>query len=234
MRNRETSRERVRRKAATPESIYERVMHAILSHQLPPGTQLVEERLAAVFGVSRTQVRHALARLAHDGIATVYPNRGAFVTRPTVAQARDVFEARRLIEPELAAKLARGAGAAEVVRLRAHVAAEERARQAGDRGGLVRLTGEFHLALVEMAGNGVLMRTMREIEALTSLVIVTYDSPRAGSCPENEHAALVDAIEAHDARRAAQLMRHHLEHVEAGLNLAARDAAEVDLAAVLS
>jgi DNA-binding GntR family transcriptional regulator len=222
------------RKRATPDNIYERVMNAILSHELPPGTQLVEERLAAVFGVSRTQVRHALVRLAHDGIATVFPNRGAFVTRPTVVQAREVFEARQLIEPEIAAKLARRATAAQVRRLREHVAAEERARQARDRGGLVRLTGEFHLALVEMAGNGVLMRTMREIEALTSLVIVTFDSPRAESCPEHEHAALVDAIEARDAARAAKSMRHHLQHVEAGLNLGAREAAEVDLAAVLS
>jgi DNA-binding GntR family transcriptional regulator len=223
-----------RRKAATPDSIYDRVMNAILSHELPPGTQLVEERLATVFSVSRTQVRQALARLAHDGIVTVYPNRGAFVTRPTVEQAHEVFEARRLIEPAIAAKLARKASAAQVRRLRDHVAAEERARQAGDGGGLVRLTGEFHLALAEMAGNGVLMRTMREIETLTSLVIATFDSPRAESCPEHEHAALVDAIEARDSAQASELMRRHLDHVEAGLHLAARARVTVDLAAVLS
>jgi len=127
-----------------------------------------------------------------------------------------------------------GTFGAQVKRLREHVAAEERARAGEDRSALVRLTGEFHLMVVEMAGNEVLARTMREIETLTSLVIVTFDSPRAESCPENEHSALVDAVEARDARRASQLMRHHLDHVEAGLNLSAREPADVDLAAVLS
>ncbi len=223
-----------RKAAATPDAIYERVVNAVLSHALPPGTQMVEERLAAVFGVSRTKVRHALARLAHDGIVTVFPNRGAFVTRPTIEQAHEVFEARRLIEPALIAKVAERALPAQVKRLREHVAAEERARSGEDRSALVRLTGEFHLMVVEMAGNAVLARTMREIETLTSLVIVTFDSPHAESCPENEHAALVDAVEARDARRASTLMRHHLDHVEAGLNLSAREPADVDLAAVLS
>ena len=53
-----------------------------------PGRSSVEERLAAVFGVSRTKIRQALARLAHDGIVTVFPNRGAFVTQPDASRRR--------------------------------------------------------------------------------------------------------------------------------------------------
>ena len=82
------------------------MLNAILEHRLRPGTQLVEERLAAVFGVSRTKIRQAIARLAHDGIVTVFPNRGAFVTSPGRDEAREVFEARRLIEPGLVRRLA--------------------------------------------------------------------------------------------------------------------------------
>jgi len=81
---------------ATVDAIVQRVLGAILSHQLPPGTQLVEERLAAVFHVSRTKVRQALARLAYDGIVTVFPNRGAFVSSPTIDEARALFEVRRV------------------------------------------------------------------------------------------------------------------------------------------
>ena len=95
--------------AAPPRSvdvIYERLLGAILEHRLPPGTKLGEERLATVFGVSRTQVRQALARLTHDRIVTLIANRGAFVSSPTVQEAREVFEARRLIEPSLIRQLA--------------------------------------------------------------------------------------------------------------------------------
>src|SRR5215208_6073563 len=73
--------------------IFQRILGAILEHRLPPGTKLGEEKLAAVFGVSRTQVRQALARLTHDRIVTLIANRGAFVSSPTVDEAREVFEA---------------------------------------------------------------------------------------------------------------------------------------------
>ena len=51
-------------------------------------------------------MRQVLARLAHEGVVTVQRNRGAFVAEPSIGQARDLFEARRLIEPPLLLKLA--------------------------------------------------------------------------------------------------------------------------------
>jgi DNA-binding GntR family transcriptional regulator len=210
------------------------VLAAILGHQLPPGTQLVEERLAGVFGVSRTKIRQALARLAHDSIVTVIPNRGAFVSSPTVAEARDVFEARRLIEPDLVRRLAGSANAAEIERLRAHVAFESVARAANDRRAIIRLSGDFHQIIAELAGNGFLARTMRELETLTCLVIILYDAPNVPSCPHHEHSGIIDAIEAHDGERAAQLMLDHLNHVEGALDLSRPVDGEIDLEAVFA
>ena len=66
------------------DEISERILQAIWEHRLPPGTKLVEEKLSEVFGVSRTKIRLALARLSHDSILTVEPNRGTFVSSPTV------------------------------------------------------------------------------------------------------------------------------------------------------
>ncbi len=216
------------------EGIHERVLNAILEHRLRPGMQLVEERLAAVFGVSRTKIRHALARLAHDGIVTVFPNRGAFVSSPTREEVHDVFEARRLIEPALVRRLAGKTTSALVRRLRDHVRHENAARKSGDHRAVVRLTGEFHLLLAEMAGNRVLLRTMREVEPLTALAIVHYEAPEALACPENEHAALADAIESGGAERAAKLMLEHLDHVEAALDLTPPVETEGDLEAAFS
>jgi DNA-binding GntR family transcriptional regulator len=225
-----------RARAAKPsvEGIYERVLNAILEHRLRPGMQLVEERLAAVFGVSRTKIRHALARLAHDGIVTVFPNRGAFVSSPTREEVHELFEARRLIEPALVRWLAARMTPALARRLRDHVKQENAARKGSDRRALVRLTGEFHLLLAEMAGNRLLARTMREAEPLTALAIVHYEAPEALACPENEHALLVEAIEAGGAERAAKLMLEHLDHVEAALDLAPPVEVEGDLEAAFS
>ena len=81
--------------------IYERMVSAILDHQLPPGTKLVEDRLAAAFGVSRTRIRPVLVRLANEKVVTLTPNRGAAIAEPSEQEAREVFEVRRMIEPLL-------------------------------------------------------------------------------------------------------------------------------------
>jgi DNA-binding GntR family transcriptional regulator len=186
-----------------------------------------------VFGVSRTKIRQAIARLAHDGIVTVFHNRGAFVSSPTVEEAREVFEARRLIEPWLIRSLAAGATPAQVKRLRAHVALESEARAANDRRSIIRLSGDFHQIIADMVGNSVIARTMRELESLTCLVIILYDSPRVPACPYHEHSDLIDAIERHDPDEAARRMVEHLNHVEAALDLTQARAGEIDLEAAL-
>lgn len=223
-----------KRRKPTVADIHDRVLTAILEHRLLPATQLVEKRLAAVFGVSRTQIRQALARLAQDGIVSIYPNRGAFVASPSREEAHEVFEASRLIEPALVRRLAAGAIPAQVRRLREHLKREQAARKAGDRPALVRLTGEFHLLIARMAGNRVLERTMREIKSLSSLVIILYDSRQALTCRDDEHLGLVNAIEAHNVEQAARLMAEHLDHVESALDLSVREEKELDLEAVFA
>ena len=225
-------KERARRRAAV--DIHDRILAAILEHRVLPGTQLVEEKLASIFSVSRTKIRQAIARLAHDGIVTVHRNRGAFVSSPSVAEARQVFEARRLVEPWLVRRLAATATPEEVKRLREHVALESRARKANDQRAIIRLSGEFHQHIAEMAGNALLARTMRELESLTCLVIILYDSPQVPSCPYHEHSDLIDAIQRHDADAAAQHMIEHLNHVEAALDLREAPAREVDLEAAFA
>ena len=218
-----------RRKKRTTTDIHDRILQAILEHRVLPGTQLVEEKLAAIFGVSRTQIRQAIARLAHDGIVTLHRNRGAFVSSPTVAEAREVFEARRLIEPWLVRTLAAHATPDQVKRLRQHVALESKARASGDQRAIIRLSGEFHQHIAEMVGNSLLARTMRELESLTCLVIILYDSPQVPSCPYHEHSDLTDAIQRHDAEGAARTMLEHLKHVEAALDLRETARREVNL-----
>lgn len=225
---------RVRRARPAPsaEAIHDRILGAIVEHRLLPGTQLVEEKLAGVFGVSRTQIRHALARLAHDRIVVLHRNRGAFVSRPSVSEAREVFDARRVIEPELVRRVAATALPQHVATLREHLGRERAAQAAGDRRALTMLTGEFHQHIAGMAGNGFLARTLRELESLTSLIIVLYDKPQMPACACDEHAVLVEAIAAGDAARAASLMFEHMLHVEASLDFAPHASGEVDLDAV--
>jgi DNA-binding GntR family transcriptional regulator len=225
----------MRRSGASPartqpsvDTIHQRMLTAIVEHRLPPGTKLGEERLAKVFGVSRTQIRQVIERLSHDSIVTVQLNRGAFVSSPTVEEAREVFAARRLIEQDLIRQAVRRTGPADVRRLREHVQKESDARSANDKRAVIRLSGEFHQVIAEVAGNRFLAKTMRELEALTCLVIILYDAPNMPACPYHEHSDLVDLIEARDEERAAAFMVEHLRHVEASLNFDGRSDGEID------
>jgi DNA-binding GntR family transcriptional regulator len=220
---------------SSEDAIYERILAAIFEHRLPPGTKLGEDRLASIFGVSRARIRRVLPRLAHEGVVTLEPNRGAFVTKPTVEEARDVFQARHVIEPGIVERvLARPDRGAIVTRLRQHVAAERRARAANDTRAIVRLSGEFHMLLSDMAGNALLAKSMRELTSLTCLIIALYDKPSVPSCLGEEHAGIVDAIAKGQKERAVELMLEHLKHVEENLDLTITEAAPVDLDTVLS
>jgi DNA-binding GntR family transcriptional regulator len=213
------------------DEIYEKIYVAILEHRLHPGTKLVEERLAAIFGVSRARIREVLAQLAHEQIVELFPQRGAYVAKPTTEQARDVFEARRLIEPAVLRRLIDTLTPEKLARLRQHQNLELDARRREDKRAIVRLSGEFHSLAAELAGNTALARNMRELAVLTCLMIFLYDSPTATSCRADEHSKIIDAIAKRDSARAERLMLEHLDHIESSMNLEAASG-EVDLEAV--
>lgn len=215
----------------TVDEIVEKIYIAILEHRLHPGTKLGEDRLATIFGVSRARIREVFARLAHEQVVNLYPQRGAFVAKPTTEQAIDVFEARRLIEAGVLRRLVRTLTPEKVAQLRRHQELEAEARRCDDKRAVVRLSGEFHVLLAELAGNTALTKTMRELSTLTCLIIFMYDAPTSSSCRADEHVQIVDAVARRDTARAEKLMLQHLDHIERSLDLDAVHQ-EVDLEAI--
>jgi DNA-binding GntR family transcriptional regulator len=209
--------------ALTENDIYERMVATILDHRLPPGTKLIEDRLATAFGVSRTRIRPVLVRLANEQIVTLTPNRGATVAQPTEREAREVFEVRRLIEPTLIECFITSAGPDDIAILSRCINEEEAARMAGDMRRAIRLSGDFHLHIANAANHQTLGRILRELVSRTSLILMTWSNNHtqtrveATSCGCQEHRALLDAIRLRDRNAAARLMREHLEQLESQL-----------------
>lgn len=225
------------RTATKPADIYQRIYEAVVEHRLMPGTKLSEERVAELFSVSRTQVRGVLQRLAVEQLVTLIPNRGAFVTTPSAEEAHDVLEVRRTLEPaiveRLIGRIAQGKAPGALKQLRALVKREQQAHASGDRRGSVRLSGEFHVQLAQLSGSSIMTRMMRELTPLTCLAILTFEAPTGAACPNDEHARLIDAIEAGQANAATALMVDHLHHIESSLDLSDREEVEIDLAEAL-
>jgi DNA-binding GntR family transcriptional regulator len=216
-----------------PSEIVDKLYTAILEHRIPPGTKLAEGRLAAIFSVNRARIREVLARLAHDLVVELVPHQGAYVAKPTVQEARDVFEARRLIEPFTVRKLISTLTDRKKTRLQQHLAREEEARRRPDQPSIIRLSGEFHVLLAELVENSALLRTTRELSTQTCLIISLYSASTTLSCRADEHACIVQAITEEDEQSAVELILHHLDHIQDSLALDPVDT-EVDLEALFA
>ena len=210
--------------------IVESITSAIVERRLMPGTKLAEQRLADIFAVSRTLVRQALNQLSRDHLVTLEPARGAHVAQPSVDEARQVFEVRRMLEAALVRELCAAVTPAQVAELRAHCRIERDAVQRTDVSGRTRLLADFHIVLARMLGNEVLAHLLADLLSRCSLIALMYQSAHSAEHSAEEHVAIVDALERRDTRTAARLMAGHLEHVERNLRLEPR---AHDLAAAL-
>lgn len=205
--------------AVDTDTIVARIAEAIAAQKLPPGSKLGEEALGEIFGVSRTKIRQALFQLAGDKLITLIPGRGAFVTQPSVREAKEVFEARRVIEGAIVARFVEVATSKDIDMLREHIAEEARAISGGSAQSRNRLLGDFHTVMAEVAGNAVLTEVVSELVARTSLITLFYQNTRGANDSAEEHRLLLAALEKRDVKKAVALMSEHLSNVERGLVL---------------
>ena len=207
---------------------------AIIEQALPPGTKLPEDELGVRFGMSRTLVRAALAHLQSEGLVDAPPRRTATTAKPTLEEAREVFEVRRMLEREVVRLVIARWRPEFGAELEGHVREEEAARKIGDARVSGRLAGEFHVKLGGMSGNGLLCRYLGEVVSRCSLILALYGRPHSADCAVTEHREFVSALRGRNAEAAIAVMDHHLGLVEhRALSDQGRDAA-FDLGAVLA
>lgn len=198
-------------------TIVETLTRAIVEHRLQPGTKLAEQKLADHFGVSRTLVRQALFQLVQKHLVRMEPARGAFVAAPTVEEARQVFQVRRLLEAEVVREFIRKVTPGKLKSLREHIAQEKAAIGRDDASERQQLLGDFHVRLAELADNTVLAQILRDLVSRSSLITLMYQRDSFAAHSQEEHVELVKALAAKDEKRAVKLMEEHLLHVEESL-----------------
>jgi DNA-binding GntR family transcriptional regulator len=214
---------------ATTADICERIWLSIAEKKLRPGTRLKEEELSEVFEVSRGRVRQVLAALESDGLVTILPNRGAFVSEPDVNEARDVFHVRKQIEERIIGHVVARITDEEVAQLELHAAHERAAATAQDRSAGIKLSGGFHLLLAELSGSPFLHGILRDLISRSSLITAIYRRTELHDCGPDEHSDLIARIKARDYEGARAIMHEHLQHIENDLDLKTEDTSLRDL-----
>lgn len=212
--------------------IYQEIHRAIAQRRLQPGTKLVEETLADIYSVSRARIRKVFLLLAKENIIQLIPNKGAFVWRPTIKEARDVLDARRAVELFLIKQAPKCATKANIKKLRDIVQQEQQAINSNDDAQRMTLSGQFHIALAECASNPIMTEFLSELISRCYLIIATYETSSHGYCPD--HAVIVDLVENKDSDGALFALEEHFDHVEAALDLRDKPEAKTDLKEIFS
>lgn len=183
---------------------------AILTGVLRPGTRVRQEELADRLGVSRMPIRQALTVLEREGFVKTDRWRGTVITPLDADLIRDVYKFREILERYVAATLAQqdfnSAPVREVLTVGRQAVAT------GDIARTIDLDLRFHTKLYDAVGNAVLSEVMRgqwgHIRRVMSLGVMS--AARIRSEVWDEHAAIVDAIDAHDVEEASSLATQHI------------------------
>jgi DNA-binding GntR family transcriptional regulator len=199
------------------EVAYNAIVRLIQENHFKPGDFLLETELSDRFGFkSRTPVRHALGQLVAKGFLEKKKKKGCFIPPASVEDARQVFEARELVEGSSAAAAARHASADDIAELQGIVALEARTGESGNKFDYSRLNEHFHAAIARMGRNAYLARYSEHLFWRSTVYVFLFggyytqpDFVQHMLSPP-QHVGIVDAIAAGDGERARELMAHHI------------------------
>lgn len=186
---------------------YARIRAAIRSGALVPGERLTETDLAGRFGVSRTPVRQAIARLEAEGLLTHEARRGLTVTRPDHQQVVELYVMREVLEGAAARLAAQHASETEIAAMAEIVEHEPEAF--GDAHALAEVNQRLHGLLYLAAHNRYLLRSLEQLAATMSLLPTLLTRGGRAEQAHAEHRAIIAGIIARDGDAAEAAARTH-------------------------
>ncbi|MGN6782757.1 MAG: GntR family transcriptional regulator [Marmoricola sp.] len=195
-----------------PVRVYEELRDLIVDGTLQADTQLVQEQLAEALGVSRTPVRDALNRLAHEELVTWNPGRGYLVNGLSGQEVSEVYEVRRLLEVEATRLAAPRLDSVVTARLNALIE-EMAATSSSDVAAQFDLNRRFHLTLVKPCHNRQLLKMLDSLwdHPVNRRITRSY-LQQAGSTDAMvaEHREILRAAEAGETEALTALVEEHL------------------------
>lgn len=198
-------------KRTLTDKVYESLREDILTNRLPPGEALQEAGIARSLGVSRGPVREALRKLASEGLVNLEPRRGASVSSLSREEFLDAYRVREALEVlaiQLATPRLEDADLERLTKL--HDDMLEAAEEEGVER-FFRSNSEFHTLFVDRSGNLMLQDMFYPLMDQMRRYRLRSMNLRGGlmrSC--EEHKAIIEAVKARDAQRAAELLRDHI------------------------
>jgi DNA-binding GntR family transcriptional regulator len=193
------------------EEIRERLIDDILSGRLPPGSRIVETRLAQQFGVSQAPVREALRDLELFGFVVSSPFRGTQVRKIETQDLLEIYPIRAALEGVAAGAAAARIDDAALNHMADLVVAMRDAAAANDRDALATADTAFHQAIIHASGNKMLEHVWQTMR-LAFTTAVTYTMARRSLQELAErHVPVLEALRTRDPIVAEAAIRRHID-----------------------
>ena len=194
---------------------YDIIKNMIILREIEPGKKINEEHIAKEIQVSRTPIREALCRLENEGIVTIIPRRGAFVSDLTENNVREILLIREVLEG-LVVRLAVENMDAKTLQKLSKAIAKVSSIPEEDRDliNYTRSEVDFHSILLSASNNQMLKNMMEMVNAHLQIIrLRTVVIPERAQKTVKEHQQILKAIEKGDADSAEDLMRKHVRSV---------------------
>lgn len=193
------------------ELVYEELRNLILSGEIKPGTRMMEIELADSMGVSRTPIREAIRKLEKEGLVTIEPRKGAYVSTISMNDIVNILQIRGTLEGLAAMLAATRIKEIELMKLKEASQAFDRAVEEGNTKEMISNDTLFHHIIVEASGNDLLIKMVTDLQEIVLRFRYLYykDFKRAEKMPP-EHANILRAIETGSGETARSAAEFHI------------------------
>lgn len=191
--------------------VFNKIREDILSGAYKENEELKENTLAQELGVSRTPVREALRQLELEGLVTVIPNKGAYVTGITRKDINDIYMIRSYLEGLCAKWACENITREQIEALEETLYLSDFHARRSHYEQLVELDNKFHDLIYKASGSKILNHVLSDFHHYVERIRkITLSSPERAKNSSKEHAAIVDAIRKRDGELAEKLAHEHI------------------------
>jgi len=189
------------------EQVYKRLKNNVLDGNWPPNTRLVEEKLAADMGTSRTPVREAIQKLEKEGLIQKLPRGGFAVGSVTSEEVEEVFGIRAILETYAAYLAASRATDQDIVALEEIVRQEEEALTKKDAEEIVRLNTLFHDTLYKTARSEKLLNVVNELrDFIHRYRVICFTNDKMAVTAVRDHWTMIGAMKENNPKHVQKIM----------------------------
>lgn len=203
--------------------VFQKIREDILSGVYQDGDELREITLGEKLGVSRTPVREALRQLELEGLVTIVPNKGAYVTAITQKDVKDIYMVRSHLEGLCARWATRNITEEQIEEMEEIVfLAEFRLRRRGEGRAeqVSELDGKFHKVLYEASNSRILEHVLKDFHKYVKVARqMSVGTPDRAEHSVAEHRGILEAIKMKDEDLAEKLANEHIMKVMKNLHI---------------